>query len=115
MSGPAGDPAAAIAARLAQLWRTSRPTILERLAVLQSAQAALVANAAAVAARSEAREAAHKLSGVLGVFGMPQGSELAHNLEERLKSSDPLTAADLMAMAGEIESLDAIIAAKGEG
>lgn len=115
MSSPAGDPAAIIAARLAQLWRTSRPTILERLAVLKSAQAALVANLADAAARSDAREAAHKLSGVLGVFGLPQGSELAHNLEERLKSPDPLTANDLIAMAGEIESLEALIAARGEG
>jgi HPt (histidine-containing phosphotransfer) domain-containing protein len=114
MSSPSSDPAAAIAARLAQLWRTSRPTILERLSVLRSAQAALVASAADTAARSEAREAAHKLSGVLGIFGLPQGSELAHNLEERLKSPDPLTAADLMAMAGEIEALEAVIAAKGK-
>jgi HPt (histidine-containing phosphotransfer) domain-containing protein len=115
MSGPASDPAAAIAARLAQLWRTSRPIILERLAVLRTAQAALVANAGDVAARSEAREAAHKLSGVLGIFGLPQGSEMAHNLEELLKSADPLSASDLISMAGEIESLEAMIAARGDG
>jgi HPt (histidine-containing phosphotransfer) domain-containing protein len=115
MSGPVDDPAAVIAARLAQLWRTSRPTILERLAALKTAHAALVANAAHAAARSDAREAAHKLSGVLGVFGLPQGSELAHNLEERLKSADALSAADLIAMAGEIESLEVMIAAKGDG
>jgi HPt (histidine-containing phosphotransfer) domain-containing protein len=114
MTGPANDPGAAIAARLAQLWRTSRPVILERLTVLKTAHAALVASAADAVARSEAREAAHKLSGVLGIFGLPQGSELAHNLEERLKSTDPLSATDLIAMAGEIESLDALIAAKGE-
>jgi HPt (histidine-containing phosphotransfer) domain-containing protein len=115
MSGPSSDPAAAIAARLAQLWRTSRPTILERVAVLKTAQAALVANAADAVARSEGREAAHKLSGVLGVFGLPQGSELAHNLEELLKSTDALSASDLMAMAGEIETLETMIAAKGGG
>jgi len=115
MSGAPGDPAAIIAARLAQIWRASRPTILERLAVLRSAQTALVADASDAEARGNAREAAHKLSGVLGVFGLPQGSELAHNLEERLKTSDPLTASDLIAMAGEIESLESLIAAKGEG
>jgi HPt (histidine-containing phosphotransfer) domain-containing protein len=115
MSGPPGDPAAAIAARLAQLWRTSRPIILERLAVLRSSNTTLVVDPGDSTARSEAREAAHKLSGVLGVFGLPQGSEIAHNLEERLKSADPLSAGDLIAMAGEIESLEALIAAKGEG
>jgi HPt (histidine-containing phosphotransfer) domain-containing protein len=110
------DPAATvIAARLAQLWRTSRPTILERLCVLKTAHTALVANAGDASARNEAREAAHKLSGVLGIFGLPQGSDLAHHLEERLKSADPLSAADLIAIAGEIESLDAMVAAKGEG
>jgi HPt (histidine-containing phosphotransfer) domain-containing protein len=115
MPGPASDPQAAIAARLAQLWCSSRPIIFERLAVLKTAHAALVTNADDGAARSEAREAAHKLSGVLGIFGLPQGSELAHNLEERLKSAEPLSAANLIAMAGEIESLDSLIAAKGEG
>jgi HPt (histidine-containing phosphotransfer) domain-containing protein len=115
MSVPVSDPGAALQARLAQLWRTSRPTILERVSVLKTAHAALVANSGDAASRSEAREAAHKLSGVLGVFGLPQGSELAHNLEERLKSTEPLVAADLVAMAGEIEEIGAMIAAKGEG
>jgi HPt (histidine-containing phosphotransfer) domain-containing protein len=114
MPGPTSDPQAAIAARLAQLWRSSRPIILERLAVLKTAHAALATNADDDAARSEAREAAHKLSGVLGIFGLPQGSELAHNLEERLKSADPLSATDLIAMAGEIEALDALVIAKGD-
>jgi HPt (histidine-containing phosphotransfer) domain-containing protein len=115
MSGRAGDVAAVIAARLAQVWRASRPTILERIAALQSAHAALVANAHDTQARSDAREAAHKLSGVLGVFGMPEGSEIAHNLEERLRTSDPIGATDLIAIAGEIETLASMVAAKGEG
>jgi HPt (histidine-containing phosphotransfer) domain-containing protein len=115
VSSPISDPAAAIAARLAQLWRTSRPVILDRLAVLRTTHAALVANADDAAARSEGREAAHKLSGVLGIFGLPQGSEIAHEMEERFKMPGPLGAADLIAMAGEIETLEALITAKGEG
>jgi HPt (histidine-containing phosphotransfer) domain-containing protein len=107
------DPAAAIAARLAQLWQSSRPIILERLSVLRSAHTALLANPEDKTARSEGREAAHKLSGVLGIFGMPQGSELAHLVEESLKSDAPLNAGDLAAIADQIAALDAVIAAKG--
>jgi HPt (histidine-containing phosphotransfer) domain-containing protein len=109
------DPAATIAARLAQLWQSSRPTILERLSILRAAHAALLANPEDTAARSEGREAAHKLSGVLGVFGMPQGSEIAHIVEECLKPETPLSAGDLASMAQQITALDAVIAAKGEG
>lgn len=106
------DPAARIEARLAELWRTSRPIILERMAVLQEAAAALSRCPADIDARSRGREAAHKLSGVLGVFGLPQGSTLAGELDELLTGSDPLTPTDLVFLVTRVSDLDSIIASK---
>ena len=101
-----------IAARLAELWRTSRPTILERMSALHDACAALEVASANQAARDTGREAAHKLSGVLGIFGMPQGSEIASAIEALLQSPAPLAPGDLLWLYSRIVELDAVIAAK---
>jgi HPt (histidine-containing phosphotransfer) domain-containing protein len=103
-----------IASRLAELWQTSRPTILERMAVLRAAWEALSANLFDHEARDRGREAAHKLSGVLGIFGLPQGSEIASAIEEQLKSPAPLLPGDLAGLHDRIVELDAVIASKSE-
>ena len=108
------DAATRIAARLTELWRTSRPTILERLTILQSACDSLTQNPLNTEARTEGLEAAHKLSGVLGVFGLPQGSEIASSIEFLLKSGEPLTADDLSSLREQITDLDAVIASRSE-
>ena len=101
-----------IASRLAELWQTSRPTILERMEVLHSTEQALAVNPADQGARERGREAAHKLSGVLGIFGLPRGSEIASLLEEHLKSPAPLLPGDLVSLQTRIADLDAVIASK---
>lgn len=111
-SSPSAAVAAAVAARLAQLWIKSRPVILERMDVLRASHAALTAHSGDADARTRGREAAHKLSGVLGTFGLPQGSEAAHLIEVCLLSSNPLTEADLAEVARQIDELDAAIASK---
>lgn len=109
-----GDAAARIAARLTELWRTSRPTILQRMTLLHSACDRLTQNPLDTDARAEGLEAAHKLSGVLGVFGLPQGSEIASSIEFHLKSTEPLNPEDLSSLRDRIADLDAVIAARGE-
>ena len=108
------DAAAKIAARLTELWRTSRPTIVERMDVLRSASDRLSRNPLNTDARTEGLEAAHKLSGVLGVFGLPQGSELASSIEFLLKSGEPLTSGDLSTLRERVADLEEIIASRGE-
>jgi HPt (histidine-containing phosphotransfer) domain-containing protein len=115
MSDPASPSpavAAAVAARLAQLWAKSRPVILERIEVLRTSHAALIANPDDVDARTRGREAAHKLSGVLGTFGLPGGSEAAHRIEACLASANPLTEADRAEIARHIDALDTAVASK---
>lgn len=106
------DPAAMIAARLADLWRQSLPIVLERVAALRSACEALDRDATDAAARSVAREAAHKLSGSLGIFGLPQGTELAAAMEQMLQGTEPLTPQTVALLAQRILELDAVIASK---
>lgn len=101
-----------IASRLAELWQTSRPTILERMSILRAASAALAADPGDQDARDRGREVAHKLSGVLGIFGLPKGSEIASALEEQLQSPSPLLLDDLVRLQGQIAELDAVIASK---
>jgi HPt (histidine-containing phosphotransfer) domain-containing protein len=106
------DPAAKIAARLTELWRTSRPTVLERMAILHAACDSLTANRGDSQARTQAIDAAHKLSGVLGVFGLPRGSQIASSIETLLAGDEYLTTANLFALHGRVAELDAVIASR---
>lgn len=106
------DATAKIAARLAELWQSSRPAMQERMAVLHRAHETLRENLSDGDARSAGREAAHKLSGVLGVFGLPRGSEIASEIEHILKPEHPLAPADLATLASAIAELDAVIASR---
>ncbi len=66
---------------LLQLWMTSKSTIAERLDTISRAQILLEKNALDEPARLAAQNAAHKLAGILGTFGLPVGSELARQVE----------------------------------
>lgn len=106
------DAAAKIASRLAELWQTSKPAILERTAILHAACERLSRNPGDSEARSGGREAAHKLSGVLGVFGLPRGSEIAAAIEDLLVHQNPLTQDSLARLETLIADLDAVIASR---
>lgn len=106
------DAAEKIAARLTVLWQTSRPLILERIAALRAACNDLASNPSDAEARTRGREAAHKLSGILGTFGLPQGSEIASEMEEILKAESALTAEDRATLESQLADLDAVIASK---
>ena len=106
------DAAAVIADRLTELWRRSRPTILERMALLHAACVSLEHDSGDGAARDSGREAAHKLSGVLGVFGLPRGSEIAASIELLLEPGESLRPDDLSVLRNRIASLEAVIASR---
>ena len=65
-------------ALIAALWQKNRPIVEERIALLASCatdQAAML-------------EAAHKLSGSLGMYGFPDASALASQIESALRNGD---------------------------
>jgi HPt (histidine-containing phosphotransfer) domain-containing protein len=101
-----------IAARLAELWQKSLPITQERVAVLRAASEALSRDPGDAEARSAGREAAHKLSGSLGIFGLPRGTELAAQLEEILKSAEPLTPQAARCVGGLVDELTGVVASK---
>ncbi len=71
-------------AMLKELWRRKLPMVREHLAVL--AQAAEHVHSASLTAplRSEAAISAHKLAGSLGMFGYPEGTRIAREMEHLL-------------------------------
>lgn len=64
---------------VAAIWDQHRPTMLDRVALLERAQLDPTL-------RARAREAAHQLAGTAGTFGFSRASELAHKCEQLLIS-----------------------------
>jgi HPt (histidine-containing phosphotransfer) domain-containing protein len=73
-------PQPSMAEALDRMWSRFLPQIEERLAVLDAAAAA-AGNGLTPDQLSQAREAAHKLAGVLGTFGLASGTVLARQIE----------------------------------
>ena len=74
------DPAT-IAEIMNRMWAKHLPEIEDRVAVLENAAAAASEGALTAELREQAGSAAHKLAGVLGTFGLDQGTNLAREAE----------------------------------
>ena len=107
------DTLATLAGKLDSLWKASKPAVLERLATLESSCAVWMDapedSAALHDALHSARDAAHKLAGILGTFGLARGSQIASELEAMVAQPSPAPAATVPLL---IEELRSIIAAK---
>jgi DNA-binding response OmpR family regulator len=68
-------------AGLAVVWQKYLGLSRDRLAILEQASLKLLDNTLADQQRQQAQQAAHKLAGALGVFGMIQASHLAREIE----------------------------------
>ena len=78
-----GDPATSqLSEAMNKLWQKFLPQMEERLATLQGAAARLATGARlSEEERAAAAGEAHKLAGVLGTFGLKEGTELAREAE----------------------------------
>ena len=85
---PDAQSEAVLTQALDRLWVRFLPEMKQRLAALETAAAALAQNSLSNPDRQAAHAAAHKLSGVLGTFGLKQGSDLAHELEVAFANQD---------------------------
>lgn len=99
---------------LARLWIKFQPEMESRVALIETAVKALTAadrtlderKTAYSLAQQPAHEAAHKLAGSLGVFGIYRGTELARQAELLLAGETAEgQEADLAAWAAELRSL----------
>ncbi|HVN92428.1 MAG TPA: Hpt domain-containing protein [Terracidiphilus sp.] len=103
---PATDEA--ISSALDAMWNRHRTQILERVAVLDDAAAAVAAGKLTAVDREAAQAAAHKLAGTLGMFNLMHGTELARELEKTYaqESAPPATSAEhLVSLTSEIRIL----------
>ena len=91
---------------LGRLWTRFLPEIENRVALLESAAHSLDAGLLSDEQREAAHEAAHKLAGVLGTFGLHRGTELARQTElEFAKKIPSSNAADLSSRIAELRLL----------
>jgi HPt (histidine-containing phosphotransfer) domain-containing protein len=81
--------------RILKLWERYKPLCLERLSVIEEARTAASSTALDDEARGKAESAAHKLAGVLGSIGLPEGSKIASEIEALLKPGDTLAPGQL--------------------
>jgi len=112
MGEPPGSNAQELEALLQTLWKSSYPTLLERLKTLRDAQSKLVTGSLDNETRKDSEAAAHKLAGVLGTFGLPEGSRLASKIEALLAQEAELSAEHGRELGEWLDELEAVVASK---
>ncbi len=90
---------------MGSLWEHARRNALERLTVLEDAATAMLSGHLQAALLEAAEREAHKLSGALGTFGFPRGSELAREAETILGRGDEAGPRSARRLAELIEEL----------
>ena len=76
---------------LATVWQRNLPLVRQRLHALRTAVDQSHAGPLSPPVRLEAASIAHKLAGSLGMFGYPEGSEIAKHLETLLDCEEALS------------------------
>ena len=75
---------------IAELWQRHLPSLRERIDLLDRVSLeASAGDGLAEPARAEALSIAHKLAGNLGMYGYPEGSKVASEMEHILKAPTP--------------------------
>jgi HPt (histidine-containing phosphotransfer) domain-containing protein len=96
----------ALAAALEQLWARFLPETRDRVSIVEAAVESLVAGSLTPDQLNAAHAAAHKLSGTLGTFSLPRGTDLARELELAFAAApEPASAPRLASLAAELRSL----------
>jgi HPt (histidine-containing phosphotransfer) domain-containing protein len=90
----AGDTPSVLSDGLQAIFERNRDDFQQRVQTLDEAVAAILAGSLDEDLRAAATSDAHTLAGTLGTFGLPRGSELARQLEERLSMPHGSTVAD---------------------
>ena len=81
LGGRVSEAAAKTAALLKAMWERNLPVLRERVGVLSVAAEASARGELEEGLRVEAAGVAHKLAGSLGMFGYPEGTRVARELE----------------------------------
>jgi len=110
-----GDtPASQISEAMDRLWQKFLPQMTERVATLRAAAAKLASRACLTQEeQSNAAADAHKLAGVLGTFGLKEGTELAREAEGLLEGSMDASPATVKRLSSIAEQLNAMVVSRG--
>lgn len=82
-------------ALISQVWHRFKERVSEQVGVLERAAIAMEQQPLEQTLRQQAGQEAHTLAGSLGTFGLPEGSRLARQIEQALRSQVPLDRADV--------------------
>ena len=77
-----------VSAAVQAIFEKTRGELVRRVETLEEAVAAMLEGKLDESLRARAERDAHKLTGSLGMFGLPRGSELARELEQALAVLD---------------------------
>jgi HPt (histidine-containing phosphotransfer) domain-containing protein len=91
--------------RILRLWERYRPLCMERLSVIEEARTTASSTGLDDEVRGKAESAAHKLAGVLGSIGLPEGSKIAAEIEALLSSGDTLAPGQLSRLSELVANL----------
>ncbi|MBV9669892.1 MAG: Hpt domain-containing protein [Acidobacteriales bacterium] len=100
---------AGLASALHRLWFQHRDLTYSRLEQLRSALSAMESGDLAPHQQSEALDAAHKLAGTLGTFGLDRATEAARKLQAILSSPATLNPSDVAEFRSQLQVLAADI------
>jgi len=91
--------------RILKLWERYQSLCMERLSVIEEARASASSTGLDDEVRGKAESAAHKLAGVLGSIGLPEGSKIASEIEALLKPGDTLAPGQLSRLSELVANL----------
>ena len=112
MSEPPDSNAKEMEELLQSLWTKNYGLLQERLKLIRDAYDRLAAGSLDNQTRCDAESAAHKLAGILGTFGLPQGSALASKIETSLAAQAPVGPEFAPQLQAWLTELEAVIASR---
>lgn len=98
---------------MSKLWHQYEGLMQQRMAVLQEAAAALTGELPQELRKSAEKEA-HKLAGVLGMFELETGTQIAREIEQILGKNAKLSAAQKTQLRSQIQELGNLINLMGQ-
>ncbi|MGC1309124.1 MAG: response regulator [Phormidesmis sp.] len=94
---------------MAQLWEQHGEAIASRLHHLQTASDALTQGSLTLELSQSARQAAHKLAGVLGMFGKESGTQIARAIEAAFSNEAAFSTLSPKTVATQLKQLTDIV------
>jgi HPt (histidine-containing phosphotransfer) domain-containing protein len=104
-STPSEDRKNELTQRILKFWERYKQLCMERLSVIEEARTAATSTALDDEVRGKAESAAHKLAGVLGTIGLPEGSRIASEIEALLQPGSTFAPGQLLRLSELVTAL----------